>query len=125
MKYLSATVTSTAYKVTKTVTGVGCDICKKVIPIDEPKRDNKKYFRVTTGHNDWGNDSCDSIEYRDICPDCVGKFVTNYLSKADGTSYLKVETKYARAEKQSTVVDKPPEEGKVFRERNDFYDFDD
>ena len=34
-----------------------CDICKKEI------ENNKSYWRLTTHHNDWGNDSIDSYEY--------------------------------------------------------------
>lgn len=31
-----------------------------------------KYFELTTGHREWGNDTIDSIEYFDLCSyDCV------------------------------------------------------
>lgn len=58
-----------------------------------------KYFEVTTGHHDWGNDSCDSIEHKDICPDCIGKVSLDYLTSASGTQYIEIETTWGRPER--------------------------
>ena len=92
-KVLSET-TKKVTKITRKVTGIKCDICKKIIPVDE--YDKSMYFDVTTGHNDWGNDSWESREHMDICPDCITKFVTEYLQDAAGTSrYIEIETTYA------------------------------
>ena len=33
-----------------------CDVCNSVI------NSHEGYWELTTGHNDWGNDSVDSIE---------------------------------------------------------------
>ena len=83
-------------KTKRMVTGVKCDICGKVMPI---KRDNEsRYFRVITGHNDWGNESCESIEQKEICPNCIDKFVSKYLQDVEGTEYINIETEYAVAE---------------------------
>lgn len=82
------------------VTGVKCDICGRIIPaVTFYRTDASKYFRVTTGHNDWGNDSCDSVKHRDICPECVGKFVSDYLGDKNGydTAYIEVETEWVSA----------------------------
>lgn len=74
--------------------GIKCDVCGKVIPAKKYKYDSNKYFEVTTGHHDWGNDSCESIEYRDICPDCISGYVSDYLKDVDGSEYIEVETEY-------------------------------
>lgn len=84
------------YKTRRLVEGVECDICKKYIPAQNWKAPVSKYFRVTTGHNDWGNDSIDSIEHYDICPDCINKFMTDYIFNAKGTEYMEIETEHMR-----------------------------
>ena len=74
-------VVRTVYK----LAGVKCDVCGRVI--EPPTKENRyhwmdndyKYYSVTTGHNDWGNDSCESIKHYDVCPDCINKFVAEYL----------------------------------------------
>lgn len=77
-----------------------CDICEKEIPNFEiGKKEKSRFFRVTTGHNDWGNDSCDSIEEYAICTDCIQDFVKNYIKKVNGTEYINIETYYASEEK--------------------------
>lgn len=70
-----------------------CDCCKKVIfdkdNIDEfiKGRYNKiKYYEVSTGHNDWGNDSIDSFENYDLCSDeCLGKKIDEFLKENKGS----------------------------------------
>lgn len=54
-----------------------CDVCGKII-YDSRKDDgilmhnNQHWWSLTTGHNDWGNDSIDSVEQYDICsPECL------------------------------------------------------
>ena len=81
---------------TKEVTGVKCDICGKVIPVGKYPFDEHKYYDVMTGHRDWGNDSCESIEHRDICPDCLVGFVADYFKDNEYSSaYMEIETEYA------------------------------
>ena len=79
-----------------------CDICKKEIANYNPteiEKEKSRFFRVTTGHHDWGIDSCDSIEYYDICTNCIQDFVKEYIKKVDGTDYIHIETEYACEEK--------------------------
>lgn len=78
---------------------IRCDICEKDLPtevIDAGShiKTRPMYFAVTTGHRDWGNDSWESIEHHDICPDCINKFVTEYLSMATSTQHIEIETEH-------------------------------
>lgn len=121
MKHLSTSVTSTAYKITRTVTGVECDICGKIIPVkcNAWQNEARQYFEITTGHHDWGNDSCDSIETVDVCPECAPKYIADYLESCSLTGYIEVESQEAWAEKTSEVVDKKPEEGEMTTEHHE------
>ena len=119
---LSTSVVSTAYKVTQTVTGVECDICNNVIPVKDRRWDDKsdQYFEVTTGHHDWGNDSCESIETVDVCRECILKFIEDYLNDCSDTAYLELHTKTVWGRKiSSEVVDKLPKEGEVTKVTHD------
>lgn len=67
-----------------------CDVCDREINI------HKGYWTLTTGHHDWGNDSCESIEHFDICSDaCLRKKFDEYVSDSDlnnhNTMYFEVE----------------------------------
>lgn len=78
---------------------VRCDVCGKDLPTEVTAagshiKTRPMYFAVTTGHHDWGNDSCDSIEHLDVCPSCISGFVSGYLSEADSTQYIDIETKH-------------------------------
>ena len=54
-----------------------CDICKKEIDT------NKGYWEVITGHNDWGNDSIDSIESFDVCSEnCLIDKFKKYIKES-------------------------------------------
>lgn len=78
--------------------GIMCDVCEKFIEAKSKRFGWEKYpiyFEVTTGHKDWGNDSHESIEHRDVCPDCINKFVADYLSDElnySTTKYIEIET---------------------------------
>lgn len=120
-KHLSASVTSTAYKITRTVIDIECDVCGKIIPVDRWRDQELKYYTITTGHNDWGNDSVDSICTRDVCPDCVLKFIAEFLDEENETGYLRLETGHAYPETSTKYVDTPPKEGEVSFERRDFW----
>lgn len=55
-----------------------CDVCGKVIYNTKYDKNNftnrQHWWGLVTGHNDWGNDSCDSIESFEICsPECLNK----------------------------------------------------
>jgi len=79
-----------------------CDICKRLIYKQnmDSKRINIKpvhWYEVTTGHYDWGNDSCDSIEHYDVCPKCLNKVFHEYFnrsSKGSNTEYINIEHNY-------------------------------
>jgi hypothetical protein len=78
-------------EVKEILVGLTCDICGEKIDI------NKGYYKATIGHNDWGNDSIESIEKKDICSDeCLKKEFEQYIA-ADG------ETKYIEIEKTTTL----------------------
>lgn len=82
------------YKEVKELTGIKCDICKKILLVANNHKNIRRYYSVTTGHYDWGNDSHESIVYRDICPECINEFVKDYLGKANGSEYIEIETEY-------------------------------
>lgn len=74
--------------INKVVVEAKCDICGKII--------NEKDYRyeVTIGHHDWGNDSGDSIEERDICSDeCLKKELKLYLLEESTTKYIRIDKK--------------------------------
>ena len=85
----------------KVKTSVVCDKCgKEIICKDRPGHldwNLQRYFSVTTGHNDWGNDSCESVEHFEICPNCISTFVADYFesNKDSGTAYAMIESDIA------------------------------
>ena len=102
MKLVSKEVEEVVTAEMRKVTGVRCDICKKVLRHSRdshPGQKYPKYYEVTTGHHDWGNDSCDSIKHRDICHGCITTFVSEYLKGNHGTAYIDIETTYYQPEK--------------------------
>lgn len=85
-------------EVEETVSSVGiCDICGKEFNY-KPRLGREKianYYHIITGHYDWGNDSCESIEYRDACCDeCLSKFTQEWLKDEDvicsNTAYINI-----------------------------------
>ena len=64
-----------------------CDVCQGVI--------DRAYWTLTTGHNDWGNDSCESVRHFDICSEvCLREKFDEYMresSKRYNTMYFEVE----------------------------------
>ena len=73
---------------------IKCDVCGKIIEdrkvlynehkwnLNEACLDGRPAFRysVETGHNDWGNDSVDSHERKDVCSDeCLKKLFDQYI----------------------------------------------
>ena len=60
-----------------------CDICNSAIY--DTSKDNKSssnqdtYYHTKTYHHEWGNDSIDSIEIKDICSDkCLLDYINNF-----------------------------------------------
>lgn len=63
---------------------IRCDICHKKI--------KGRYFWVNTSHNEWGNDSIDSLRYYDICEKCINNFTINYLKEIPKTGKIEIES---------------------------------
>ena len=89
-----------------------CDICNKLIfrrsiidSEDMPKNTRQvAYWEVTTGHNDWGRDSDDSVRNYDICSiECLQKLFDKYGEESRGrkkkrnTCYMVIEHNYIGA----------------------------
>ena len=89
----------------ETVHFLFCDRCKKMIykrwsdeyakQYDLMREHTKsvEWFDVTTGHHDWGNDSCDSIMHNEYCRECLPKEFEHYLKEASGTDYFEINHK--------------------------------
>lgn len=76
-----------------------CDVCKRTIyKTDYVNPPNNKYradyWTITTGHNDWGNDSCESRESFVVCSkDCAAAMFTVYIndsSDGENTMYFEI-----------------------------------
>ncbi len=63
---------------------IRCDCCNKKV---------ENYFKVTTSHNDWGRDSCDSIETKEICISCIDEFLSSYIKEMSDTGDIEIEKK--------------------------------
>lgn len=92
-----------------------CDRCGKVLfkqycaeyTKNHPdlKREWVSYYRVTTGHHDWGNDSVDSIESKDICPSCLINEYSDYVNRSssivNNTEYIRISHIRGRIEQEN------------------------
>lgn len=84
-------VCATRYK----LDGIKCDVCERTIKTPTEYDKEYKYYRVTTGHCDWGVDSCDSIQCRDICPECLLDFIHAYFNENESpTAYIEIHTDF-------------------------------
>lgn len=94
MSEVLSEVIEQVYKNKRMLVGIKCDICERLIPaIKDPVtgRYSNLYYTTTTGHYEWFNDSCDSIENHDICPECIDKFVGDYLKSTKyNSAYIEV-----------------------------------
>ena len=99
MSEILSETTETVLKVKRNVTGVRCDVCEKIISVNRGVA--SRYFNVRTGHNDWGNDSCDSIEHFDFCCyDCLQKFFEEYFKDNESdTAYMDIRTELQTIQK--------------------------
>ena len=62
-----------------------CDVCKKETA--------ERFFAVTTGHHEWGNDSEESVETKDICSvECLKQEFEEYLVAREEywTQYIEI-----------------------------------
>ena len=72
-----------------TVKALKCDVCGKEF--------KGKHWELTTGHYDWGNDSCESIEHYDLCSeDCIRNKIKDYFEDCDDycTHYFNLEQSF-------------------------------
>ena len=70
------------------VKAIKCDVCGKEF--------TGKYWRLITHHNDWGNDSIDSLEYYDLCSrECIDKRLDIYIKECtkSNTQHFELEQK--------------------------------
>jgi hypothetical protein len=73
-------------KIERTLTKIVCDRCKKEIEKE------KHYYEVTTEHEDWGSESIESIDDKDICSDeCLQKEFESYLEFKSNTKQIRIE----------------------------------
>lgn len=81
-----------------------CDTCRKLIidtsnTVGMPNTKYTQYWEVTTGHYDWGNDSCDSIETYQYCSrECLTKAINKYIDETEGmrnTQYFEIHNRRA------------------------------
>lgn len=72
--------------------GHKCDNCGKVI---NTERFPDEWHHFSSHHNEWGNDSCDSYEYYDVCSaKCyVEKFTDVVENELNGRSDAEVDDK--------------------------------
>lgn len=84
-----------------------CNVCGQLIyrrslqESDELPKNNELYsfWEVTTGHNDWGNDSPESIEHYEVCsPTCLQGLFDIYKSESSeyqrNSKYINVRHTY-------------------------------
>jgi hypothetical protein len=65
-----------------------CDACGKEV------ENKNNYWYLSTGHYDWGNDSCESVETFHLCSDeCLKNKINEYLDdvKCYDTPHFEVE----------------------------------
>lgn len=72
-----------------------CDACGKNIDIFKTKQ--RSFYHIESGHNEWGNDSIDSIEDLDACCDeCLITLVNKWMKKwpeSYNTAYINIKRK--------------------------------
>ena len=85
---------------------VVCDVCNKEVPYaGNFAYELCRYYKIRTGHYDWGNDSCDSVEYRQVCSEeCLLKAVNGWLKDKDNkksdTAYIEINKEYIARKKE-------------------------
>lgn len=58
------------------IIGIKCDICGRDI--------HGRYWTLISGHRDWGNDSCDSVEHFELCSEkCVQSKIKDYFKDCE------------------------------------------
>lgn len=99
-----APVKKIVYEHTDIISSVVCDSCgREIIPSDgwEYDEKNSQFVSVHTWHNDWGNDSCDSHQYIELCHECAGKYVEKYVASEMPSSTCHIECNTVRLYRDS------------------------
>ena len=73
---------------------IKCDKCGKRIEPGAYNMEGNRYVRIHTWHSDWGNDSIDSHEYGDYCPECAKEVVAEYIEDMGGSEELELSNEY-------------------------------
>lgn len=95
MRYFSEKTRKRIVEQEQEIAYVRCDVCNnKIETTGIGRREENKYFEVCTHHNDWGHDSADSLEYRQICPKCIDKFCFKYLKDVNGSEQIEISTEW-------------------------------
>lgn len=76
-----------------------CDVCGKKGVYKERGNvhlEEVPYYYISTGHRDWGNDSCDSLnDTQACCTECLLEVFTNWLNddffKSSDTAYIHID----------------------------------
>jgi len=74
----------------KTITvAIKCDVCGNIHNgTDVPD----EWHSFNHNHNEWGNDSCDSFEYHQVCsPECYWVKFKECVINLDGITWAKVD----------------------------------
>ena len=83
------------YRNRREILGITCDVCERELRFPDVRTHSCvpfiKYFEVVTSHQDWGNDSCESVEHYDICQDCIAEFTADYLADCSDTASIDIE----------------------------------
>lgn len=70
----------------KITTQINCDYCKSDI------ESNQSHFNIITGHNEWGNDSCESIkEFHACSAKCLKKAIAYYVDSERKSQYIEIQ----------------------------------
>lgn len=128
MRILTNAETVPAYKTTRKLKGVKCDRCGKMLePIRSAAvtrsygKDFPRYYEVTTGHNDWGNDSIESFKTEDICEDCLPAYFNEWRENNSYTAQFEVKTEGVFPDEETTYTDKAPTQGSTVEKHRDFW----
>lgn len=73
---------------------IRCDKCNKKILPYRYNNGQGQYVHIHTWHSDWGNDSIESHEYHDYCPECAKKVISEYIDEMYGSEELELSHKY-------------------------------
>ena len=60
-------------------------VVEEIVTCDSCGKQTEHYIEAVTGHNDWGNDSCESEERHQFCSwNCAMRFMNGWLDGEHG-----------------------------------------